>query len=1074
MLSAALALVSGPALAQSDGSKSNRRAIAHYADAAAYQNNAAYELAIEEWQKLLADYPSDPLSSKAWHYLGVCYIQLDKPDYKKASAAFTRALKDPKLEVREESLVNLSWCLFTEAREAEPGSAAQKTGLTIARDRLKEFLADFSDGGYVDQALFYLGEIEYLLGNSRQSIRYYKMLLDSRKLAKSSLRPDARYALAVAYEEEKSTSEAARQYKQFLSEHASHRLAAEVRVRLSDLLLAQNKSAEAAELLSQLVSGDAGEMNDYALLRLGYASAQQGKSTEATRYYRQLLQQYPNSKHAPTAALSLGQSLFQSGQYDDAIKQFRMALPAKDEQAAGAAHWMATTYLRQDKPKQALEVIEDALQWTKPGASLVALQMDYADALYAIPGQLTKARAAYELIAKDHPQDPLAPRAAYNAAFAELQSGRFEQAQSWAEKFLQRYPQDPLRNDVAYVAAEALLQQGEHDGAVAAYRKLRSADPNNESASLWALRLGMAHYLGGDYRQATELLQAELRNFKDAEQKAEAQFIVGASLLYQEQPARAIELLTSSHRTSDRWNSADEVLLMLAEAYQQNQDDAAAKRTLESLLKKYPRTRLKAQVDYKLAQLSAAVGEFDTAIAKYESIVRNDEATNYHGFAHYGIAWCLMQQEKYDTALTRLRPLLRRGTRDSITLEAQLAEGVCLRKIGRTDDAVRSLQRFLATSPTGTSLANGLYELGLAYTEKGDLVQANQQFERVLRQAPDYAAKDRVLYELAWNYSEGTEKQKSAQYFADLANDFPRSEFAAEAVYMVAQHQYEAENYSLAARTYARVMERTDDPDLREKAQYKLGWSLFQQESYAEAQKQFADQARAFPRGRLAVDGLFMQAECSFKQDRFDTALSGYKQARSILESNAQSSATEQVKTLVYLHGAQCLRERERWQECQQWLEVIVRRFPESPYLATALYELGFCKQNQNKPQEALAHYAEVANNYRNEVGARARFMMGEVYFEQRDFVSAIPEFQRVMYGFGGDRATEEIKNWQVKSAFEAARCSEVLIQNLQGEGREKIIKAAQDYYRFIVEKHAAHDLAAQAQNRLGELQKIR
>ena len=100
--------------------------------------------------------------------------------------------------------------------------------------------------------------------------------------------------------------------------------------------------------------------------------------------------------------------------------------------------------------------------------------------------------------------------------------------------------------------------------------------------------------------------------------------------------------------------------------------------------------------------------------------------------------------------------------------------------------------------------------------------------------------------------------------------------------------------------------------------------------------------------------------------------------------------------------------------------------------------------------------------------------MMGEVYFGKQDFAKAIPEFQRVMYGYGGGKAPEKIKNWQVKSAFEAARCSEVLISNLQGEAREKVIQTAQEFYSFIVEKHAAHDLAAQAQTRLGELKRLR
>jgi tetratricopeptide (TPR) repeat protein len=291
---------------------------------------------------------------------------------------------------------------------------------------------------------------------------------------------------------------------------------------------------------------------------------------------------------------------------------------------------------------------------------------------------------------------------------------------------------------------------------------------------------------------------------------------------------------------------------------------------------------------------------------------------------------------------------------------------------------------------------------------------------------------------------------------------------------MRAEQQYDAKQFDEAASTYTSVLSTARDAGMLEKAQYKLGWSLFQQERYPQAAAQFDKQASSFSQGPLAVDAQFMSAECAFKQDRFEEALAGYKKARQLLESATDSAASTQVKTLIYLHAGQCCRELKRWEECESWLKVVIDRYPQSPFLPTVLYEMGYCKQNQNKLSEALVFYAEVAGDYRTEVAARARFMMGEVYFSQRDFVKAIPEFQRVMFGFGGEKAPAEIKNWQAKSAFEAARCSEVLIESLKGNARNKVVETAQEFYEFIVQKHAKHELASKAQTRLGELQKLR
>lgn len=53
------------------GPASSRRAIAYYSEAAGFQNKGAYELAIEQWKKLLDEFPDDPLASKGLHYMGI-------------------------------------------------------------------------------------------------------------------------------------------------------------------------------------------------------------------------------------------------------------------------------------------------------------------------------------------------------------------------------------------------------------------------------------------------------------------------------------------------------------------------------------------------------------------------------------------------------------------------------------------------------------------------------------------------------------------------------------------------------------------------------------------------------------------------------------------------------------------------------------------------------------------------------------------------------------------------------------------------------------------------------------------
>lgn len=1048
LLILAMAVPCAATQAQDGGQQAgqNDRALAYFANAADYQNGGAFELAAEEWEKLVKDFPDETQASAAWHHLGICNLRRKEPNRQRAIEAFRNALKDSKMEHREESLINLAWALISQARGRSADVEKQKQELGEARRVLSEFMKSYSDSAYADQAAFYLGEIDQSLGDNRRASEHFRNFLSNKSFAQSPLRPDAVYALAVACGELKQPAEAERWYQEFLDQHSSHSLANEVRLRLSDLLAKSDKAAEAYSLLLKISDkGDTesdSKLLDIALLRRGAIASQLGKLDESADHFQRLLERSPPGSNL----------------------------------AADAAHGLALTWMRQGKYSETSEMLNGIINQISDSGRLVLLRLDLADALLAQADRASEARSMFESIAREHAESPLAARAAYNAAFMALEADQITVAQQWAERFLNRYPNDPLRSDVAFIAAETLLRQGLHAGAAQAFSKLIESDSKNDDVPLWRLRQAMAIFLDGRYAQAAQNMQSLIGQLGDVTQKAEALYISGSSYLYLEQPERAIGDLEASYASDPHWAKADETLLMLGEAHQRSGAPTAAKRTYQRLLQELPSSRLKAQVQYKLAQLTASEGDLASALIQYRSITQDPSASSFHNFSMYGAVWCLMQQGDFQQALAELQPLLNRNLNDSIGSEALLAQGVCLRNLGRSSEAVTALERFLERRPTGMSLANGLYEMSLALTNLDKVQEANAALQRILAEIPNYPGADKVLYELAWNFQEQEQVNQANQQFSLLATKFPGSPLAAEAQYMVAQHDYDAGNYEQAMNGYRAIIETAADPELLEKSLYKLGWCLYQAQRYNEAIKILDRQIEKFPVGALAVDGLFMRAECDFKQDRFEQALEGFRRARTALENHvSQDSVSSQVKTLIYLHGAQCLRELGRWEESSQWLKVIIETQPGSPYLPTAIYELGQCKQNLGKIDEAITHYSEVASNYRSEVAARARFMLGELYFAQKDFVKAIPEFQRVMYGFGGERAPEEIKKWQAKSAFEAARCSEALIQTLNGPAKKKIVETTIEFYQFLVEKHASEiDLTAQAQTRLGELQKLR
>ena len=100
--------------------------------------------------------------------------------------------------------------------------------------------------------------------------------------------------------------------------------------------------------------------------------------------------------------------------------------------------------------------------------------------------------------------------------------------------------------------------------------------------------------------------------------------------------------------------------------------------------------------------------------------------------------------------------------------------------------------------------------------------------------------------------------------------------------------------------------------------------------------------------------------------------------------------------------------------------------------------------------------------------------MRGELLFAGKKYEEASKEFQRAMYGYGGEQATAETKNWQAKSGYEAGRCAEVQIAAAaDAVAKKKHVTDGERCYRFVVEKHPGHELAEIAKKRLAAIGKL-
>ena len=134
-------------------------------------------------------------------------------------------------------------------------------------------------------------------------------------------------------------------------------------------------------------------------------------------------------------------------------------------------------------------------------------------------------------------------------------------------------------------------------------------------------------------------------------------------------------------------------------------------------------------------------------------------------------------------------------------------------------------------------------------------------------------------------------------------------------------------------------------------------------------------------------------------------------------------------------------------------LDSAAAKFPKSPYLPEINYERAWVRQNLGRQEGALKLYEEVTTQTQDVTAARARFMIGEIYFLEKNHAEAVRHFFKAAYGYG-------YPEWQARSHFEAGRCFEVL-------GK---LDQAKKSYEEVVKNFDKFEEAALAKKRLEAL----
>ncbi len=1058
-------------------------------EAANLQNAKEFELAAEIWEQFLKKYPDTDHTPKAQHYCGVCYLAVNKLD--KAALHFeacvTKWANAPEFSYLEDAYANLGSCQFSLAKQAKSDQAKR---YEQAAQTFDAQIKKFPKGKYTDDALYFLGESLYWQGKAKQAIAPYTELAEKHK--ESKRRADGLYALGVTHQELEQFAAAGGVYDTFLTEFAESALAIEVRMRKAETMLQlgiaaakDGNNAEAKPLFEKAltvfeettaVEGFA--QADYAMTRQGVCLVQLGRNLDAAKTFAKAATDFPNSPYAKGSTLDAGRFFYDAKAYKEAAPWLDKVVKTDPAGAPEAAHWLCRIHLEGNEPKKAADLAGKVLPTAGESSFLVYLKMDQADGKYEIPAEKAESLNLYLKIVQEHPKHDLAGQALYNAAFTALELKKYDDGLTHTASFLESFPTHKLLPDAKYVSGECNLLAGKHAEAAAAYRDLLANHAGHVDFEKWQVRLGFTLYLQKKYADAVAALAPVVDGLKTPVNIAEAQFLIGASQFNEKKHADAAKALSASLKADSKWLKADETLLLLAQSQHELKQTDEAITTIKQFIGAHADSKLIDQAHYRLGQFSYAKGDFKTSIAEYTTVTDKWPDSSFAPFALFGRGWALLETKEYPTAIESFTALLTNHAEHMLAPEAHFGRGQCRRRDGDAKGAISDLDEFLKSKPQKHDVCGALYERGLAQVALKQYPAAADSFGQVLKTDPKCTLAPNTTYELAWALKLDKKEADAVKQFAAIAADFADSEFAAEANFHVADDLYDKEKYDEAAKHYTASKQKAGNGELGEKATYKLGWSNYQLKQFGEALKQFQEQVKTYPAGPLHSDGLFMVAECLFYLDDYEKALPAYEAVRAVVADSEKTS--DDVKVLILLHGGQSAGKLNKWDVSLSFLKTIPTDFPNSSLVPEASFEIGQALHGMGgddpaKYDEALPEferaYARAAALGQLGLSARARYMVGEVYFAKKQYDDAVKQFIRVMRGFADP--SDEVKKWQAYAGYEAARCSHVQIATeTNAQKKAKLLADAKQYYTYVVDEHPKSPVADTAKTQLAALNK--
>jgi len=460
-----------------------------------------------------------------------------------------------------------------------------------------------------------------------------------------------------------------------------------------------------------------------------------------------------------------------------------------------------------------------------------------------------------------------------------------------------------------------------------------------------------------------------------------------------------------------------------------------AQQELAELKSNHPGSTLIPATTDRVAQAAYAAGLYKAAAPLFSDLAADGNPPELVAKGLSGAAWCHLKAGENQAANEAFAKFLERFPNDPRAAEAALARCQGLEHEGLDDAAIQAYRQAIKTYAQSKQMPEMLLAAAKLYDRLQRPEGAAPFYQRLVADFPNSPDADAALYSWGWSLRDLGRGADADKVFQLLYENYPKSRFWPDAVFRLAERASQQSNPETADSLLKQLVNTDCPAPVLQHALYLQGQIAINAQQWSAAEQPLSRLVREFPQGSLTLAAEFWLAETAYRAG--DYVLSSER-----FEALAPrvTDHTEVWTGIVPLRRAQILAQRKRWTEARVMAESIANDFPQFAQQYEADFLIGRCLAADGDFDGARAAYEKVIHSPsggKTEIAAMAQWMIGESYFAQNDFATALRDYLRVEVVYSYPR-------WQAAALLQAAKCYQQLGQ--QQEAAELYAKVLQTY----------------------------